>query len=139
MLRLEGHVMDQQVRVLVVDDQPRARQSLRALLTTLPEVKEVREAVNGLEAVRLVEQSQPDVVLMDILMPVMDGLEATRQIKAARQGIRILVLSMYADYKANAIAAGADAFMTKGESPEQLLAALFPKSPNVNGAEKPTS
>jgi len=116
--------MTECVRVLIVDDQPRARQGLKALLATWPQVKEVQEAANGQEALVLVEESQPDLVLMDIRMPKMDGLEATRRIKAKWPQIKIVVLSMYTEYAADALAAGADAFVCKGELPGKLLATL---------------
>ena len=116
--------MTECVRVLIVDDQPRARQGLKALLATWPQVKEVQEAANGQEALVLVEESQPDLVLMDIRMPKMDGLEATRRIKAKWPQIKIVVLSMYTEYAADALAAGADAFVCKGEPPGKLLATL---------------
>jgi DNA-binding NarL/FixJ family response regulator len=117
-------MMDKRIRVLIADDQPRARQSMKALLITSPQVEEVREAVNGREAIRLIEQSQPDLVLMDVRMPEMDGLEATRLIKGHWPEIRVIVLSLYPDYTADALTAGADAFVCKGESPEKLLAIL---------------
>ena len=116
---MAGHM-----QILIVDDQPRARQSLKALLVTWPQVKEIREAANGQEAVHLVEESQPHVVLMDVRMPEMDGVEATRLIKARWPQVKVIVLSMYADYMADALAAGADAFVSKGEPPERLLATL---------------
>jgi len=114
--------MAEHIQILIVDDQPRARQSLKALLATWPQVKEIREAANGQEAVRLVEESRPDVVLMDARMPEMDGLEATRLIKARWPQVKVIVLSMYADYMTDTLAAGADAFVSKGEPPERLLA-----------------
>jgi len=116
---MAGHM-----QILIVNDQPRARQSLRALLATWPQVKEIREAANGQEAVRLVEESRPDVVLMDARMPEMDGLEATWLIKARWPQVKVIVLSMYADYRTDALAAGADAFVSKGEPPDRLLATL---------------
>jgi len=116
---MAGHM-----QILIVDDQPRARQSLKALLTTWTQVKEIREAASGQEALHLVEESRPDVVLMDARMPEMDGLEATWLIKARWPQVKIIVLSMYADYRTEALAAGADAFVSKGEPPEQLLATL---------------
>ncbi len=116
---MAGHM-----QILIVDDQPRARQSLKALLATWPQVEEIREAANGQEAMRLVEESRPDVVLMDVRMPEMDGLEATRLIKARWPQVKVIVLSMYADYMADALAAGADAFVSKGEPPDRLLATL---------------
>jgi len=116
--------MSERIRVLVVDDQPRARQSLRVLLTTCPQVKEVREAALAREAMRMMEESQPDVVLMDVQMPEMDGLQATRLIKARWPQVKVIVLTMYAEYAAAAQAAGADAFICKGEPAEKLLATL---------------
>jgi DNA-binding NarL/FixJ family response regulator len=112
------------VRVLIVDDQPRARQSLKALLATWFKAGEIQEASSGHEALRLAEESWPDVVLMDARMPGMDGLEATRIIKTKRPEIKVVVLSMYPDYREPALAAGADAFIDKGELPELLLAIL---------------
>ena len=113
--------MSQQVKVLIVDDQLRARQSLKALLVTWPLIGETQEAANGLEAIHRVEQGSPDLVLMDVCMPLMDGLQATRHIKRHWPQIKVIVLSMYGDYQVEALAAGADAFMTKGESPENVL------------------
>jgi DNA-binding NarL/FixJ family response regulator len=115
---------DRRVRILIADDQKRTRQSLRALLSTsLPET-EVWEAANGAEALRLVEDIRPDLVLMDIRMPEVDGLDATRGIKSRWPQIKVLVLSMYQDRQEEARAAGADLFVSKGESPERLLGAL---------------
>jgi len=114
-------MMVEPIRVLIVDDQPRARKSVRALLSTWNGVLEIREAGNGREAVRLVEELPPDLVLMDARMPEMDGLEATRQIKARWPEVKIVVLSMYVENQDEALAAGADAFVGKGEAPEKLL------------------
>ncbi len=116
--------MVESLRVLIVDDQPRARQSMRALLATCPEVREVQEATNGREALEHIEQAQPDVVLMDVLMPEMDGLEATRRVKARWHRINVIVLSICGEYAREAQLAGADAFITKGEPPQQLLGLL---------------
>jgi DNA-binding NarL/FixJ family response regulator len=110
--------------VLIVDDQLRARRSLRALLATWSPVKGVREAVNGREALELVKAAPPDLVIMDARMPEMDGLTATREIKARWPQVRVVVLSIYSEYSEEALAAGADAFVTKGEPPQQLLITL---------------
>lgn len=112
------------VKVLIVDDQPRARQSLRALLSTWPPAAEIREAVDGHDAIRLVQEMEPDIVLMDVRMPTMDGLQATRLIKARWSHIRVIVLTLHGEYEAEAKAAGADAFVGKADSVDQLLAAL---------------
>jgi DNA-binding NarL/FixJ family response regulator len=116
--------MSTSISVLIVDDQPRARQSLHALMSTSPQIISIGQAANGLEAVRYVEQSQPDAVLMDLRMPVMDGREATRHIKARWPHVRVIILSMYTDRAEEALAAGADAFVSKGEPAERLLDAL---------------
>jgi DNA-binding NarL/FixJ family response regulator len=116
--------MNSNMRILIVDDQPRTRLSLSALLATWPRTGEVREATNGREAVEYAETWHPDVVLMDARMPEMDGIAAMRAIKARWPRIRVVVLSMYADYEAEATAAGADGFVSKGEPPQRLLAAL---------------
>ena len=117
------------LRILIVDDLARARQGMKALLSTHPCVEALAEATNGREAIALAETWAPDVVLMDVRMPDpagedLDGLEATRWIKARWTGIKVIVLSMYGDYEAPARAAGADAFVGKGEPPARLLQAL---------------
>ena len=112
------------MRILIADDQKRTRQSLRALISTsLPET-EIWEASNGVEALRLTEDIHPRLVVMDIRMPEIDGLAATRGIKTRWPEIKVLVLSMYRDKQEEARAAGADLFVSKGESPERLLCAL---------------
>lgn len=114
--------MDQRLSILIVDDQPRARKSLGALLSTWTRAPEIREAGNGREALHLVEELPPDLVLMDVRMPEVDGLEATAQIKARWPRVKVIVLSMYVEHGDEALAAGADAFVGKGEAPEKLLA-----------------
>lgn len=116
--------MTERIQVLIVDDQPRARKSLRALLSTWPVPQKVREAASGKEAVQFVEQGHLDVVLMDICMPGMDGLQATRLIKARWPQVKVIVLTLYGEYEAEAMAAGADAFLAKGEPADRLLATL---------------
>jgi DNA-binding NarL/FixJ family response regulator len=116
-------------RILIADDQKRTRESLRALLNATLPAPEIWEACSGREAVRLAEERQPDLILMDVRMPEGDGLEATRTIKSRWPGIRIVVLSMYLAYREEARAAGADAFVSKGEPPERLLAVLREQQP----------
>lgn len=127
--------MVQGVRVLIVDDQRRARQSLKALLATWPMIETIQEAANSQEALALVKESPPDLVLMDLrrlktpALPKgggasVDGLEATRRIKAKWPHVKIIVLSVHTEHAAEALAAGADAFVCKCEPPEALLKAL---------------
>jgi DNA-binding NarL/FixJ family response regulator len=115
---------DRVLDVLVVDDQPRARKSLRALLATWGQVGTVREAAGGREALAQIECTPPDLVVMDVLMPDMDGLTAARQIKARWPDTKIVLLSMDPSYANEALSAGADAFVTKGDSPRLLIERL---------------
>ena len=121
--------MMSRIRALIVDDRPRSRQGLRALLVTWPEIEVVGEASNGAEALQSVEQLHPDVVLMDARMPVMDGLEATRHIRCRWPQVNVIVLTMYPDYRHRALAAGACAFLVKGGSSAELLATMLSRTP----------
>ena len=120
----ESASMQRMIKVLVADNQPRARNSMRALLSTWSLVGEVRQADNGREALDLVREFRPDVVLMDVRMPEMDGLEATVQIKALWPQVKVVVLSMYPENQSDALAAGADAFVSKADAPRDLLGIL---------------
>ena len=117
--------MVERCKVLIADDSDRARNGLRALLAMRQEIEVVGEAADGREAVQMVGESQPDVVLMDARMPHMDGLEATRQIKARWPEIRVVVVSMYATYRTQVLAAGADRFLSKECRVEELLEAIL--------------
>jgi YesN/AraC family two-component response regulator len=97
---------------------------LKALLATCSQVETSREAVDGRDALACVEERLPDVILMDARMPEMDGLQATRLIKTRWPQVKIIVLSMYAEYMDEALAAGADAFVSKGAPADKLLTTL---------------
>ena len=114
------------VRVLVADDQSMVRAGFRMLLAEEPDIEVVAEASNGLEAVDKAARFRPTVVLMDIRMPELDGLEATRRILAADGKIRILILTTFDldEYVYEALRAGASGFVLKDDPPEQLLAAI---------------
>jgi DNA-binding NarL/FixJ family response regulator len=112
------------VRIIIADDQKHARSGLKALLSASLPGSEIWEAATGLEAERLAEEVRPQLILMDIRMPELDGLSATRRIKSRQPEIKILVLSLH-DCGEEARTSGADAFVSKGESPEQLLAAVM--------------
>ena len=123
--------MSNPLRILIVDDQPRARHSLQALLATKFELAEVCEATNGAEAIRRFDECNPDIVLMDVRMPEMDGIEATRIITTKSVPAPVIVLSMYPMYQEAALAAGANAFISKGDSPDRLLEALTEASERI--------
>ena len=114
------------IRVLVVDDQSMVRAGFRLLLADEPDMEVVAEASNGLEAVAQAARFHPDVILMDIRMPELDGLEATRRILAADSAARVLVLTTFNldEYVYEALLAGASGFVLKDDPPEQLIAAV---------------
>jgi DNA-binding NarL/FixJ family response regulator len=114
------------VRVLVADDQSMVRAGFRMLLAGEPDIEVVAEASNGLEAVDKTVRFRPTVVLMDIRMPELDGLEATRRILASDEAARILILTTFDldEYVYEALRAGASGFVLKDDPPEQLLAAV---------------
>ena len=118
--------MSQPIRVFVADDHPIVRRGIRDLLETEPQLDFVGEATNGQDAVSGVLDLLPDVVLMDLVMSPMDGIEATRQIKDQQPGIKILVLTSFAtdDKVFPAIKAGALGYLIKDTGPEELLQAI---------------
>jgi DNA-binding NarL/FixJ family response regulator len=118
-------MMEQPTRVLIADDRPRSREGIKALIASWPEVEVVGEATNGQEAVQLVEKCRPDVVLMDALMPVMDGLEATRVVKDRWPEVKVIVLTIHASCRLDALTAGADAFLIKGCLAADLFRAIL--------------
>jgi DNA-binding NarL/FixJ family response regulator len=114
------------IRVLVADDQAMVRAGFRRLLADEPDIDVVAEADNGIEAVDKAARFAPAVVLMDIRMPQLDGIEATRRILAAEPAARILILTTFDldEYVYRALRAGASGFVLKDDPPEQLIAAI---------------
>lgn len=114
------------VSVLIADDQALVRTGFRMILETDPEIRVVAEAADGTQAIDASRRTRPDIVLMDIRMPVMDGLEATRQLLTASAPPRILVLTTYDldEYVFDALVAGACGFLLKDVAPEHLLEAI---------------
>jgi DNA-binding NarL/FixJ family response regulator len=119
-------------RVLIVDDRRAVRQGLQALLARWPDVVCIGEAANGQEGMELVAEQRPDAVLMDIRMRGMDGLEATRRIKSQWPEVRVIVLTLGAEYEDEALAAGADVFLVKGGPPEALREAICKTSTTLD-------
>jgi DNA-binding NarL/FixJ family response regulator len=123
--------MKQRIRLLLADDRPTSRRGLRAVLGTRQEIEIVGEASNGQQAVRLVEELQPDVVLMDVSMPVLDGLEATRLVRSRWPGVKVVILTMYGLRRDDALAAGASAFLVKGCPTEDIVEAISEDLPRT--------
>jgi DNA-binding NarL/FixJ family response regulator len=113
-------------RVLIADDQALVRAGFRKLLESAPDVEVVGEAADGREAIDEARRLRPSLVLMDIRMPRLDGIEATRRLVADGEGARVLILTTFGldDYVYEALRAGASGFMLKDAPPEELLAAV---------------
>lgn len=114
------------IEVLIADDQAMVRSGLRLILEAEHDIVVVAEADNGSEAVRLARRDRPDVVLMDVRMPVMDGLEATKQVTEQVEGTRVIVLTTFDldDYVYGSLRAGASGFLLKDAGGDQLVEAV---------------
>ena len=123
------------MKVLVVDDEPLARERLAAMLGELADTVVVGEASNGRDALDAVARLQPDLVVLDVRMPRLDGIAATARIKTRWPAVRVVVHSLAVERRDDALAAGADAFVPKGATPDELLAAL--RGPDGVGLRSP--
>jgi len=114
------------IRVVLADDQPLVRAGLRRIIEADPELDVVGEAADGPQAVDQVLGTRPDVVLMDVRMPILDGIEATRRLAEKGSSARVIVLTTFGldEYVVAALRAGASAFVLKEAPPEQILAAI---------------
>lgn len=121
-----NEIKPESIRILIADDHAIVRKGLRTLITHEPGLELVAEASNGLEAIDLARQHQPDVILMDLVMSKMDGITAIRAIKGEFADVRILVLTSFAedDKVFPAIKAGALGYLLKDSTPEQLIEAI---------------
>ncbi len=120
------------IRVLIVDDVEQVRKDLRLLLQVSGEVDVVGEAGNGQEAISLARLLNPEVVIMDLEMPIMDGIDATAQIKQQKLAQRVVILSVHTDPVdiSRAVQAGADSFVQKGSPYTTLMESLDPNKLN---------
>lgn len=116
----------QRIRLLIVDDHTLLRQALRALLEAQPNLEVVGEAINGRDAVEIAEQMMPDVVLMDMVMPGLNGIDATRQILKRSPGTRVLILTAYLEDERllQALRAGASGYVVKNSDLDELVLAI---------------
>lgn len=114
-----------QLRILIADDDHHARAGLRAFLSTVVACDIVGEATNGAELIVQARQYRPDAVILDLRMPELDGIQAIRLLKMKWPEIALVALTLYGDLRDTALAAGADAFVTKGDAPQQLLQTLY--------------
>ncbi len=114
------------LKLMLVDDHEVVRTGLRSFLETQPGLQVVAEAKNGIEALERARQTQPDIVLMDITMPEMDGIEATRELKSLYPDCQVLVLTVHADkqYFMQMLAVGASGYLTKQAAADELIAAI---------------
>ena len=119
------------IRVLIVDDHELMRETLRSFLESLPGVEVVGEAENGRVAVQLARDKKPTVVIMDVIMPEMDGIEATRLITTEMPEVKVIVFSMQCDefYRETLRQAGASCFLSKDSAFEELIRAIESLSP----------
>ena len=112
------------MRILIVDTQPQSRQSLKALLSAWDRNAELKETANGLDALQAAKDWQPEIVVMDMGKEKMNGIEILKQMKDKWQQIKVVVLSIDAEFERDALEAGADAFVSKMATPEKLRSAL---------------
>ena len=117
---------DAAIRVLIADDQALMRTGFRMILDAQEDMEVVGEAIDGADAIRQFEKLEPDVVVMDVRMPSMDGIEATRRLAALERPARVLILTTFDldDYVYEALRAGASGFLLKDRPPEELVAAV---------------
>ena len=117
--------MNKPAKIMVVEDSLRARSALTAYISLQVGVRITAEASNGIEAISKIKSSPPDIVIMDMQMPVMDGLEATKIIKKRWPKVKVIALTMYKNYQSEALSAGADAFLEKGCSVAELVSTVY--------------
>jgi YesN/AraC family two-component response regulator len=128
--------VDQKIDVLIVDDQIKIRRGLKALLRFTPFIRTIWEALDGEAAMKIVSEVMPQLVIMDVKMPTMGGIEATRQIKHCWPEVKVIILTMYPIYEFEALAAGADRFLVKGDTTRSLQDEILSLFPAVNSTQE---
>ena len=116
--------MNRPTKIMVVENNSHARSALAAFISLQEGIQITAKASNGLEAISKIKSCPPDIVLMDMRMPVMDGLEATKIIKKRWPRVKVIVLTMYHSYQSEALSAGADAFLVKGCPTAELISTV---------------
>ena len=122
------------IKVIIADDLRSTRRALRAVLSFEPRILILGESSNGEDAIQLVGEKQPDLVLMDVHMPVLDGIKATQIIKSNWPDIKVVVYTVFPGYQEEAYRAGADYFLVKGgpgAAPTQIILSFFPLKDTV--------
>jgi DNA-binding NarL/FixJ family response regulator len=128
-------VATDEIKIIIADDQVSTRRALKALLAFAPRIVVVGEASNGVEAIQLVREKQPDLALIDVHMPIMDGLKATQEIKSSWPNVKVIIYTMFPGYHEEAYRVGADYFLIKGSpgvSPQQIILSFFPVQDPIN-------
>ena len=118
------------ISVVIADDLVSTRRALKALFAYEPRIEVIGEADNGSQAVRLVSELHPDLILLDVKMPIMDGIEATQKIKANWPSVKVVVYTMFPGYQKEAYLSGADYFLIKGSqelTTAQIILSFFPE------------
>ena len=121
---MSGPTIEAPIRALLADDRVAARLGLKALFATFEDFEVVGTAADGREVLELADRCHPDLIVMDGRMPVLNGIEATREIKARHPEIAVVMHSIYSWLEADARNAGADSFLLKGCSPDHLMATV---------------
>ena len=128
-------MINHEIKVIIADDLRSTRRALRAVLAFEPRILILGESDNGEDAIQLVGEKQPDLVLMDVHMPVLDGIKATQIIKSTWPEVKVVVYTVFPGYQEAAYRAGADYFLIKGcpgTTPTQIILSFFPLKDNVS-------
>jgi DNA-binding NarL/FixJ family response regulator len=132
-------VNNDEIKVIIADDLRSTRRAIRAVLSFEPRILILGESANGEDAIQMVGEKQPDLVLMDVHMPVLDGIKATQVIKTSWPYIKVVVYTVFPGYQEEAYRAGADYFLIKGSpgtTPTQIILSFFPLKAAI-GPDRP--